>query len=108
MGDVLEVVNTDFVTGKEIKEVLGLVRGNTVRATHLGRDIKAAFRNLTGGKVTEYSEMMTESREEALNEMIQKAEEMGADAVINVRFMTSSVMGGASEILAYGTAVKLE
>lgn len=102
------VVNTDFVKGREIGETLGVVRGNTVRATHVGRDIKAAFRNLTGGKVTEYIDMLTDAREEAFNEMVEKAEEMGADAVINVRFMTSGVMGGAAELLAYGTAVKLE
>lgn len=101
-------MNTDFIPGKEIKETIGVARGNSVRATHVGRDIKAAFRNLTGGKVTEYSEMLTESQEEALNEMVEKAKEMEADAIINVRFMTSSVMGGAAEILAYGTAVKLE
>lgn len=102
------VVNTDFIPGRKIKETLGLVRGNSVRAKHIGKDIKAAFRGIAGGKVTEYIEMLTESREEALNEMVEKAEEMEADAVINVRFMTSSVMGGAAEILAYGTAVKLE
>lgn len=102
------VVNTDFVQGRKIKETLGVVRGNTVRATHIGRDIKAAFRNLTGGKVTEYVDMLTDAREEAFNEMVEKAEEMDADAVINVRFMTSGVMGGAAELLAYGTAVKLE
>lgn len=102
------VVNTDFVTGKKVKETLGLVRGNSIRAKHLGKDIKAAFRGVTGGKIDEYVEMLSESREEAVNEMVEKAEKMNADAVINVRFMTSSVMGGAAEILAYGTAVKLE
>lgn len=102
------VVNTDFVPGKEVKKTLGLVRGNSVRAKHLGKDIKAAVRGITGGRVEEYVEMLSESREEALNEMAERAEEMGADAVINVRFMTSSVMGGAAEILAYGTAVELE
>lgn len=107
-GVFMIVVNTDFVVDREIKETLGIVRGNTVRATHIGRDIKAAFRNLTGGKVTEYVDMLTEAREEALNEMVEEAEEMGANAVINTRFMTSGVMGGAAELLAYGTAVKLE
>lgn len=104
----MKVVNTDFIPGKEIKETLGTVRGNSVRATHIGLDIKAMFRNLTGGSVTEYVEMLTDAREEALNEMVKDAEEMEADAVVNVRFMTSEVMGGAAEILAYGTAVKLE
>jgi len=104
----MEVVTTDFIPGKEIKETLGMVRGNSVRATHIGRDIKASFRNLTGGNVKEYVEMLTDSREQALNEMVEKAEELNADAVVNVRFMTSSVMGNAAEILAYGTAVNLE
>jgi uncharacterized protein YbjQ (UPF0145 family) len=85
-----------------------LVRGSTIRAKHLGKDIMAGFRNITGGKLNEYVEMLSESREEALNEMVEEAEKLGADAVINVRFMTSSVMGGAAEMLAYGTAVKLE
>ncbi|KXA99478.1 hypothetical protein AKJ40_03030 [candidate division MSBL1 archaeon SCGC-AAA259M10] len=102
------IANTDFIAGKKVKENLGLVRGNTIRAKGLGKDIKAAFRNIAGGKIDEYVDMLSESREEALNEMVEKAEEMGADAVINVRFMTSSVMGSAAEILAYGTAVKLE
>ncbi len=102
------VVNTDSIEGREIKETLGIVRGNTVRATNVGRDIKATFRNLTGGKVTEYVEMITDAREEALNEMVKEAEEKDADAVINTRFMTSEVMGGAAELLAYGTAVKLD
>lgn len=104
----LILVNTDFVTGREIKEVLGLVRGNSVRATHLGRDIKAGFRGITGGRVNEYVEMLTESREEAINEMAEKAKAMGADAIINVRFMTSSVMQSAAEVLVYGTAIKLK
>ncbi len=104
----MEVVTTDFIPGEEIEETLAMVRGNSIRASHIGRDIKASFRNLTGGKVKEYVEMLTDSREEALNEMVEKAEELDADAVVNVRFMTSSVMGNAAEILAYGTAVKLE
>jgi uncharacterized protein YbjQ (UPF0145 family) len=104
----LIVVNTDYIPGKEIKETLGLVRGSTIRAKHLGKDIMAGFRNITGGKLNEYVEMLAESREEALNEMVDEAEKLNADAVINVRFMTSSVMGGAAEMLAYGTAVKVE
>jgi uncharacterized protein YbjQ (UPF0145 family) len=107
-GDVVIVVNTDFIPGREIKETLGLVRGSTIRAKHIGKDIMAGFRNITGGRLDEYVEMLAESREEALNEMVEAAEKMEADAVINVRFMTSSVMGGAAEMLAYGTAVKLE
>lgn len=102
------MVNTDYIPGKEIKETLGLVRGSTIRAKHLGKDIMAGFRNITGGKLNEYVEMLAESREEALNEMVEEATKLSADAVINVRFMTSAVMGGAAEMLAYGTAVKIE
>jgi len=102
------IANTDFVTGKEIKEILGLVRGNTVQAKSIGKDFKAGLRNIAGGEITEYTDMLAESREIALKRMIDKAEKMKADAVINVRFMTSSIMGGAAEILAYGTAVNLK
>lgn len=102
------VVSTDFVPGKEISEVLGLVKGNVIWAKHIGKDILAGFRQLVGGEIKEYTEMMSEAREIALRRIIQKAEELGADAVINVRFMTSMVMQGAAEILVYGTAVKLK
>ena len=93
------VVNTDFIPGKEIKEVLGLVRGNTVQAKHIGKDIVAGFRQVVGGEIKEYTEMLSEAREIALKRMIEKAEKLGADAVINVRFMTSAVMASAAEIL---------
>ena len=102
------ITNTDFVTGKEIKEILGLVRGNTIQAKSIGKDIKAGFRNIAGGEIKEYTEMLAEAREIALRRMEEKAQNLGADAVINVRFMTSSIMGGAAEILAYGTAVNLK
>lgn len=102
------LVNTDFITGKEITEILGLVRGNTIQAKSIGKDIKAGFRHMAGGEIIEYTEMLAESREIALKRMKEKAEKIGADAVINIRFMTSSIMGGAAEILAYGTAVKLK
>lgn len=102
------LVNTDFIPGRNIKEVIGLVRGNTVQAKNIGKDIKAGIRNLTGGEIKEYTEMLTEAREIALKRMSGKAEKLGADAVINIRFMTSAIMGGAAEILVYGTAVKLE
>jgi uncharacterized protein YbjQ (UPF0145 family) len=102
------VTNTEFVTGREIKEILGLVKGNSVQAKHIGKDIKAGFRHIAGGEIKEYTEMLAESREIALKRMVDKAERMQADAVINVRFMTSAIMGGAAEILAYGTAVKLK
>ena len=102
------VVNTDFVMGEKVEEVLGLVKGNAVRAKHLGKDIVAGFRHLAGGEITEYTEMLSEAREIALQRMVKKAEELEADAVINTRFTTSSIMGGAAEILVYGTAVKLK
>jgi uncharacterized protein YbjQ (UPF0145 family) len=102
------ITNTDFVTGKEIKEMLGLVKGNTIQAKSIGKDIRAGFRHIAGGEIKEYTEMLAESREIALKRMKDKAEKQDADAVINVRFMTSSIMGGAAEILAYGTAVKLK
>jgi len=101
-------VNTDEVHGKRITKVYGLVRGNTIRARHVGRDIKAALRNLVGGEITDYTKMMAESREQALDRMIEEAEQLGANAVVNVRFTTSMIMQSASEILAYGTAVKVE
>jgi len=102
------ITNTDFITGKEIKEMLGLVRGNTIQAKSIGKDFKAGLRHIAGGEIKEYTEMLAESREIALKRMEDKAEKMNADAIINVRFMTSSIMGGAAEILAYGTAVKLK
>jgi len=102
------LVNTDEVPGKKITKVYGLVRGNTIRARHIGRDIKAALRNLVGGEITDYTKMMAESREQALDRMIEEAEGLGANAIINVRFTTSMIMQSASEILAYGTAVRIE
>lgn len=102
------VTPSSFVAGHSVRVSLGLVRGNTIRARHVGRDILAGLRNLVGGEVAEYTKMMAESREQALDRMVAEAEDLGADAVINVRFATSYVMGSASEILAYGDAVKLE
>ena len=102
------VVSTDFVPGKTIAQALGLVRGNTIRAKWFGKDIIAGLRQIVGGELKEYTEMLTEAREEALSRMIQEAEKLNADAVINVRFTTSQVMASAAEILAYGTAVKLK
>jgi uncharacterized protein YbjQ (UPF0145 family) len=101
-------VNTETIPGREIESVLGLVRGNTIRARHVGHDIMAGLRNIVGGEIKEYTEMISQSREEALKRMIEEASKMGADAVVNVRFSTSQVMGGAAEILAYGTAVRLK
>ncbi len=102
------LVTTDFVPGKTIKKNLGLVRGNTIRARHLGRDISAFLRNIVGGEIRDYTKMMAESREQALDRMIEEAESLGANAIISVRFTTSMIMQSASEILAYGTAVIVE
>lgn len=101
-------VNTPDIHGREITEVLGIVRGNTIRARNIGRDIFAALKNIVGGEIKEYTKLMADSREEALLRMIKDAERIGADAVVNVRFTTSMVMQASSEILAYGTAVKLK
>ncbi len=97
----------DYIPGKEVKEVLGVAMGNIVRAKNVGQDILAGLRNIAGGEVKEYTELLKEAREEAIERMKKYAEEMGADAVLNIRFATSSVMTGAAELLAYGTAVKI-
>jgi uncharacterized protein YbjQ (UPF0145 family) len=102
------MVTTDFVPGKKITKTLGLVRGNTIRARHIGKDIKAALRNIVGGEITDYTKMMAESREQALDRMVEEAESLGANAIINVRFSTSMIMQNAAEILAYGTGVVVE
>ena len=102
------VVTTDFVPGKKIIGVSGLVKGNTIRARHVGKDILAAFKNVIGGEIEEYTKMIAESREQCLDRMAEDARRLDADAVVNVRFTTSSMMQGAAELLAYGTAVKLE
>jgi len=102
------LVTTDFVPGKEIKKVVGLVRGNTIRARHIGRDISAALKNIVGGEIRDYTKMMAESREQAIDRMVEEAESLGANAIINVRFTTSMIMQSASEILAYGTGVIVE
>ena len=102
------ISNTDFVTGREIDEVIDIARGSTVRARNLGRDIFAGLKNLIGGEISEYTKLMADAREQAIQRMIGDAESLNADAIINVRFTTSMVMQGCSEILAYGTAVKLK
>ena len=107
MKDMI-IVNTEEIAGREINEVLGLVRGNTIKARHIGNDIMAGLRNIVGGEVKEYTQMISEAREDALERMLKQAEKLDADAVVNIRFTTSQVMGGAAEILAYGTAVKLK
>lgn len=102
------VCTTENVPGREVAEILGLVQGNTIRARHVGKDIMAGLRNIVGGEISEYTKLMGESREQALDRMIDQARMLGADAIICVRFTTSMVMTQASEILAYGTAVKLK
>lgn len=98
----------ESVPGKEIVEHLGIVQGSTVRAKHIGRDIAASLKNIVGGELRGYSELLRESRDEAIDRMIEQATAKGANAVINIRFATSSVAQGASEILAYGSAVVVE
>jgi uncharacterized protein YbjQ (UPF0145 family) len=102
------IVNTDTIAGSEIIETLGLARGSTIQVKHIGKDIMSGLRTIVGGELKEYSDMLEEAREKAINRMVEDAEKMGADAVINVRFMTSMVMSGAAEMLAYGTAVKIK
>ena len=99
---------TDTIHGKRIVKHLGLARGNTIRARHIGRDIMALIRHMIGGEITDYTKMMAESREQAIDRMIEDAQKLGANAVVHMSFSTQMVMGGASEILAYGTAVVVE
>jgi uncharacterized protein YbjQ (UPF0145 family) len=102
------VVTSENIAGKKIVRTLGLVRGNTVRARHIGRDILAGLRNIVGGEVHEYAKLVAESREQSLDRMVDEARELGANAVIAARFTTSVLMGGAAELLAIGTAVIVE
>ena len=102
------ITTSDQIFGENIKETLGLVKGSTIRAKHIGKDILASFRNIVGGEIKEYTEMFSEAREIALKRMVDKAKEIDADAVINIRFMTAMVMNGAAEIMVYGTAVKIK
>ena len=102
------VVTSEEIAGKRIVQSLGLVRGNTVRARHIGRDIVAGLRNVVGGEIHEYAKLIAESREQALDRMVAEAESLGANAVIATRFTTSVMMGGAAELLAVGTAVVVE
>lgn len=102
------ITTAETIPSKQIVKVLGIARGNTVRSRNIGRDIGAAFKNIVGGEIKSYTEMISQARDEAYNRMVNDAIDMKADAIINVRFMTSAVMQGASELLAYGTAVKLK
>ena len=101
------VVTTETIVGREIAETLGIARGNVIRAKHVGTDIIASLRNLVGGEVTEYTKLMAESREQAMDRMIENARGMGADAIVGVRFTTSMITSGAAELMAFGTAVRL-
>ncbi|TNF34253.1 MAG: YbjQ family protein [Gammaproteobacteria bacterium] len=102
------VTNIEVIPGKTVIKHLGIVNGNTVRAKHAGRDIMASFKNIFGGELKGYTELLQESREEALQRMIEQAQAIGANAVVNVRFSTSSIAAGAAELFAYGTAVVVE
>ena len=101
-------VTSHTIPGKKIVKTFGLVKGNTIRARHVGKDIMAGLRNLVGGEIMEYTKLMAESREQAIDRMRQEAERMGANAVVGLRFTTSMIMGGAAELLSYGTAVYVE
>ena len=108
MDEPVIVVNTETIPGQRVVDLLGLVQGNTIRAKHLGRDIGAGLKNLVGGELRAYTELMTEARREALERMVAQATALGANAILNVRFTTSQVAGGAAELYAYGTAVTVE
>ncbi|MFC1933043.1 YbjQ family protein [Chloroflexota bacterium] len=102
------ITTSEQVEGRKIVKTIGLVKGSTIRARHLGRDIMAGLRGVVGGEITEYTKMMAESREQAIQRMVENAEQQGANAIVGLRFTTSMVMQNASEILAYGTGVVLE
>ncbi len=102
------ISNTEEIPGRNIVEFYGVVSGSTVRAKHLGKDIMAGFKNMVGGELKQYTELLSEARGEAIRRMSYQAEEMGANAIVNVRFATSSVSQGAAELFAYGTAVRVE
>jgi len=102
------ISTTAEIHGRAIVRTLGLVRGNTIRARHVGRDIVASLRNLVGGEISEYTKLLAEAREQALDRMLDEARQLGANAVVEVRFSTSEVMSAAAELLAYGTAVVIE
>lgn len=108
MTNRIIMVTAPEIPGRRIIKTLGLVRGNTIRARHVGKDIMAALRNLVGGEVTEYAKLLAESREQALDRMLDHADELGANAIISLQFQTSVIMNGAAEMMAYGTAVVIE
>ncbi len=102
------LTTTETIKGKRIVRTLGLAKGNTIRARHIGRDILALFRNMVGGEIYDYTKLLAESREQSLDRMSADAQRLGANAVVGIRFTTSVLMGGAAELLAYGTAVVVE
>jgi uncharacterized protein YbjQ (UPF0145 family) len=102
------LATTDIIAGKKVTKVLGLVRGNTIRARNIGRDIMAGFKNIVGGEITDYTKMMAESREQSIDRMIEDAESLGANGVVGIRFTTASMMQNSAELLVYGTAVICE
>jgi uncharacterized protein YbjQ (UPF0145 family) len=102
------VATSSGIAGMRVVRTLGLVRGNTIRARHIGRDIMAGLRNIVGGEISEYTKLLAESREQSLDRMVEEARGLGANAIVDVRFSTSMVMHGAAELLAYGTAVVVE
>ena len=103
----MKYVTTESVSGYSISDSLGMVMGNTIRARHLGKDITAVLRSMVGGEIPEYTGMMAQAREQAIQRMLDRAKELNADAIVGVRFQTSMVLQGSAELLAYGTAVKL-
>jgi len=102
------IVNTETVPGHDVVELKGLVQGNTIRAKHVGRDIAAGLKNMVGGELKGYTELLTEARRQAMERMMDQADQLGANAIVNVRFSTSSVAGGAAELYSYGTAVVIQ
>ena len=104
----MDITTQDYFDDREIGETIGLVKGNTIRARHVGKDIMAGLRTLIGGEITEYTKMLAEAREQAIDRMVADAKIKEADAIVGFRFVTSPVMQGAAELLAYGTAVKLK
>lgn len=108
MNKEILTTTTTEIPGKKVSKVLGVVKGNTIRARHLGRDIAASLKNVVGGEIKSYTEMTTKAREEAFNRMVNEAIDLKADAIIGIRYTTSMIMQGAAEMLAYGTAVKLK
>lgn len=102
------ITTTPDIHGKRVVRTLGLVRGNTIRTRHVGRDITAALRNLVGGEISEYTKLFAEAREQAIDRMVEEAEGLGANAVVMIRFSTAEVMSGAAELMVYGTALVVE